>query len=383
MKICFSARTQDVSKTKSNNRVAYKTEISNKDSYFKFEKAKCDLLKAKAILLGSSISEPQNLNTATPVTYHQVESKFQEPKVEEKATTPSDIELLDDKIKVILIFLDIIEYYQSFVSNKFSFEDLLLMEKTDLVEIAIPVMPRNRLWFFLSSFKQSNYSDVMSFMDNENQNKGSRSIMTDTPKFPEEKVNINSKRSEPVTRPDTAKIETYRRNLSFEEIKESSPARREQRQRPPVKITKTKGKAKLKVAFRDLDLNITEEERQISHKVDCLAKKKISQPYLADYYRNVEGQIKKELRKRLPEHRVERSATREFSSFIQKQESSHFSNQYSKRLRKNQSCKNLFASNEISFSNNEDVSELKRESSLGLSVSNCVKNSGVLLINTE
>ena len=63
--------------------------------------------------------------------------------------------VVDQKLLFVLKNLKIDNLYKIFIKNGIYFRDLFLLSKDDLVEIKIPIGPRNRILYFIKLFNKS------------------------------------------------------------------------------------------------------------------------------------------------------------------------------------------------------------------------------------
>lgn len=64
----------------------------------------------------------------------------------------------DNKLDIVMEALDFKEYGEIFLRNKVKFEDLFILSKEDLIELKIPLGPRNRILKFVEEFM--NFSNI-------------------------------------------------------------------------------------------------------------------------------------------------------------------------------------------------------------------------------
>jgi hypothetical protein len=82
---------------------------------------------------------------------------------------------VDQKLLFVLKNLKIDNLYQIFIKNGIYFRDLFLLSKDDLVEIKIPIGPRNRILYFIKLFnktaKSYDFEELYNFFKDRKENK--------------------------------------------------------------------------------------------------------------------------------------------------------------------------------------------------------------------
>ena len=81
---------------------------------------------------------------------------------------------IDQKLLFILKNLNIEHFYEEFINNGIYFKDLFLLNKGDLIELKIPIGPRNRILFFIKAYNKSaknyDFEELHNFFKNFNNN---------------------------------------------------------------------------------------------------------------------------------------------------------------------------------------------------------------------
>ena len=81
---------------------------------------------------------------------------------------------VDQKLLFVLKNLKIDNLYQIFINNGIYFRDLFLLSKDDLVEIKVPIGPRNRILYFINLFNKSaknyDFEELYNFFKDKKQN---------------------------------------------------------------------------------------------------------------------------------------------------------------------------------------------------------------------
>jgi hypothetical protein len=81
---------------------------------------------------------------------------------------------VDQKLLFVLKNLKIDNLYQIFIKNGIYFRDLFLLSKDDLVEIKIPIGPRNRILYFIKLFNKSaksyDFEELYNFFKDKKEN---------------------------------------------------------------------------------------------------------------------------------------------------------------------------------------------------------------------
>ena len=82
---------------------------------------------------------------------------------------------VDQKLLFVLKNLKIDNLYQLFIKNGIYFRDLFLLSKDDLVEIKVPIGPRNRILYFIKLFNKSaknyDFEELYNFFKDKKDNK--------------------------------------------------------------------------------------------------------------------------------------------------------------------------------------------------------------------
>lgn len=90
------------------------------------------------------------------------------------SNSKNEITYIDQKLLFVLKNLGIENLYQVFINNGIYFKDLFLLNKEDLIEIKLPIGPRNRLLYFIILFNKSannyDFEELYNFFKNNNEN---------------------------------------------------------------------------------------------------------------------------------------------------------------------------------------------------------------------
>lgn len=110
---------------------------------------------------------------------------------------------IDKKLLFVLKNLKIEKFYEIFIKNGIFFKDLFLLNKEDLIEIKIPIGPRNRLLYFINIFnrisKNYDFDELYTFFkvynDDDKENNKSIENITNIKKkiIPRPNVNLYKK----------------------------------------------------------------------------------------------------------------------------------------------------------------------------------------------
>lgn len=105
-------------------------------------------------------------------SYEQTTPSFHR---EMNVDTDINSNVVDQKLLFVLKNLKIDNLYQIFIKNGIYFRDLFLLSKDDLVEIKIPIGPRNRILYFIKVFNKSannyDFEELYNFFKDKKDNK--------------------------------------------------------------------------------------------------------------------------------------------------------------------------------------------------------------------
>lgn len=109
-----------------------------------------DTMITKAKLSLSEIADDKQCESATLISPEPLPAKYEIKRNFKK----------DNKLKYTLKILDLDKLFEAFDVNMITFNDLFLLSKEDMIEMKIPIGPRNRILHFAEKYK--NYAKTYS-----------------------------------------------------------------------------------------------------------------------------------------------------------------------------------------------------------------------------